>query len=73
MAYCMKPSCRAPAAVVLAYSYRDQLVVLEDAPDGRLPPQTYALCPACADDLRPPLGWEIKDERRRPHLYAIRF
>lgn len=70
MAYCMKPSCSHPAAVVLAYSYGDRLVLLEDVPAQGLPPQTYALCPECADGLRPPRGWELRDERERPRLYA---
>ena len=66
----MKPSCSHPAAVVLAYSYSERFVLLEDAPAGNLPPQTYALCPTCADNLRPPRGWDLKDERERPRLYA---
>ena len=70
MAYCSKPNCRNPASVVLAYSYGDRLVLLEDCPDGRLPPQTYALCPVCADGLQPPKGWDLQDRRERPHLYA---
>ena len=70
MAYCMKPGCRSPAAVVLAYNYAQRLVLLEDAPAGPLPPQTYALCSSCADALTPPRGWELRDERERPRLYA---
>ena len=70
MAYCMKPSCSHPASVVLAYSYSEMLVILEDVPSGGLPPQTYALCSGCADNLRPPRGWELRDERERPRLYA---
>lgn len=70
MAYCSKPNCRNPAAVVLAYSYEDRIVLLEDCPEGRLPPQTYALCLVCADNLQPPRGWELRDERTRPRLYA---
>ena len=70
MAYCMKPSCSNPASVVLAYSYSERLVLLEDAPIGSLPPQTYALCSSCADSLSPPRGWELRDQRDRPRLYA---
>ena len=72
MAYCMKPSCRAPAAVVLTYNYAERLVALEDAPDGSLPPQTYALCSVCADSFTPPRGWDLRDARLRPRLYATR-
>ena len=71
MAYCMKPRCRTPASVVLAYSYAGQLVLLQDA-EAQLPPQTYALCSSCADALRPPKGWAVRDERERPRLYATR-
>lgn len=70
MAYCSKPSCRNPAAVVLAYRYADKMVLLEDALEGRLPPQTYALCFICADALQAPRGWELEDRRERPRLYA---
>ena len=70
MAYCSKPNCRKFASVVLAYNYAERLVLLEDCPDGGLPPQTYALCPNCADGLQPPRGWELEDHRERPHLYV---
>ncbi len=73
MAYCMKPNCRNPAGVVLGYNYEERLVFLEDAPGGMLPPQTYAVCSACADSFGPPRGWELRDERARPRLYATPF
>jgi Protein of unknown function (DUF3499) len=70
MAYCSKPNCRAPTAVVLAYNYADRFVLLEDAPERGMPPQTYALCLSCADGLQAPRGWELQDLRSRPRLYA---
>lgn len=70
MAYCSKPNCSAPAAIVLAYSYTDRIVRLDDAGEDAPPPQTYALCLVCADALQPPLGWALDDRRSRPKLFA---
>ena len=70
MLQCSKPACGAPAAVILAYSYADRVVDLQDADGSRAHAQTYALCLRCADALQPPRGWTLRDRRSRPPLFA---
>lgn len=66
MQRCAKPGCGRHGAVVLAYDYDTRRAVLTLPGRGELSPHLYALCLVCADKLRPPLGWELVDERPAP-------
>jgi Protein of unknown function (DUF3499) len=62
MTLCSKPSCPRPAAVTLSYDYGARTAVLRDAPQAESP-HLYRLCSTCADKLRPPMGWDLLDDR----------
>jgi len=65
---CSKPSCARPGAAVLAYDYAARVAVIEDPPEGEISPHVYALCRGCAEQLRPPRGWELIDSRSAQRL-----
>ena len=69
---CSKPGCQQSASAALGFDYSSRVAILEDAPEGDLPPQLYALCPGCADKLTPPRGWLLDDRRRIPALFIER-
>jgi hypothetical protein len=72
MNLCSKPSCTRPGAVVLAYDYAERKAVLDDPATGQLSPHVYILCTKCAENLRPPKGWELEDRRSEPPLFVER-
>ena len=61
-----------PGSVALAYEYANRVAVLHDHPAGELSPHLYALCPVCAEKLRPPRGWTLEDRRSTPPLFGER-
>lgn len=69
MTLCSKPSCARPGAAVLSYDYGHSIAMIDDPADGELSPHVYVLCMTCAEKMRPPRGWELKDRRSRPPLF----
>ena len=67
---CSKPRCARPGSVALAYDYAGRRAILHDPPEGEMSPHLYALCLVCAENLRPPRGWILDDERLDPQLFA---
>ena len=67
---CSKPGCSAPATVVLGYDYSGRTAILLDPEPGHASPHLYALCSRCADNLSPPRGWILDDQRAKPALWA---
>jgi hypothetical protein len=67
---CSKPSCARPGAAMLAYDYAARLAVLEDPAQGAISPHLYPLCGPCAEQLRPPRGWDLVDLRSIPRLFV---
>ncbi|HZA39108.1 MAG TPA: DUF3499 family protein [Actinomycetota bacterium] len=70
MSLCSKPSCARPGSAILAYDYAARIAVLEDPLEGEVSPHNYALCGPCANQLRPPRGWELVDLRTAPRLFV---
>ena len=61
---CARPGCGRPAVATLSYAYADGVVWLEDlATEDH--PMVHDLCEPHADGVRVPVGWELRDERRR--------
>ncbi len=60
---CGRPACPAPASATLSFSYATRTLWLDDL--GEPQPQVIDLCRDHADRLRPPVGWEGLDRRRR--------
>ena len=62
MRACAKMRCGEPASTTVTLRYQDRIVVV-----GELTAQGNAsmldLCAGHAESLRPPLGWERRDER----------
>lgn len=59
---CARPGCPETAVATLAYEYASRTVWLDDvAPEGH--PSTYDLCPRHSNNLRVPLGWQMRDRR----------
>jgi hypothetical protein len=59
---CARPDCSAPgtASLTFAYTTREAWIgVLDDDPRT----QSYDLCARHVDRVRPPLGWQLRDER----------
>jgi hypothetical protein len=59
---CSRPGCAAAASATMTYDYRSRTAWLDDLahePD----PNNYDLCPAHADRLAVPRGWERMDRR----------
>lgn len=62
MRLCSKPGCSEPAEATMILSYEGRRVVLSNL----LPEHDrnhVELCMRHADRLRPPVGWEIRDDR----------
>ena len=72
MILCSKPSCPRPAAAALSYNYGARTAVLQDALHTESSPHLHRLCSTCADKLRPPLGWDLLDDRSPPTLWVAR-
>jgi len=51
----------------MSFAYKTQAVWLRDLGHGFDRYSDYALCEMHADRLRPPLGWEVTDERGSEH------
>ncbi len=63
--------CSGPAAIVMAFDYRQRLVWLEDLTEPVIPGAGYAFCVQHADRLTPPLGWTLTDRRASVgHLFT---
>lgn len=61
---CDRPDCHHVATATLSYNYHDKVVWLDElTPEAH--PMTHDLCIKHADDLRPPYGWTLNDQRRR--------
>lgn len=59
---CARPQCGLAASATLSYAYDLGLAVIEDlATEDH--PMTHDLCPAHADTLAVPRGWERRDDR----------
>ena len=58
---------------MLAYDYAERKAILEDPAHGELSPHVYILCAKCAENLRPPKGWELEDRRSEPPLFVDRM
>jgi hypothetical protein len=59
---CARPDCSAPgtASLTFAYTTREAWIgVLDDDPRT----QSYDLCARHVERVRPPLGWQLRDER----------
>lgn len=63
MIQCSKPGCSGGGTVLLSYDYAQRTATLEPWSAGPPSPHIYVMCGACADRLRPPLGWELVDDR----------
>lgn len=48
---------------MLSYDYAARIVEVWNRGVGELSPHLYLMCALCADRIRPPLGWELKDHR----------
>ena len=62
--------CSTPATIVMAFSYGEAVVWLDDlaAPAS---PGAYAMCEEHAGRLTPPVGWTLVDRRSGPRrLFA---
>lgn len=60
--------CGVPASSLMAYSYADRHIWLEDLVAADLP--GYAMCASHAGRLTPPLGWTLTDRRSVVPLFA---
>lgn len=62
MRACAKMRCGEPVARSVALRYQDRIVVVAKLiPESD--PSVLDLCEAHAEALRPPLGWELLDDR----------
>lgn len=66
---CARPGCTDHAVSTLAYEYASRTVWL-DLVAHESHPSTYDLCPRHANNLRVPLGWQLRD-RRPVHTEAV--
>jgi hypothetical protein len=54
----------------MSYDYEAQLVWLEGL-HGEPHPMTHDLCAVHADRSKPPVGWELRDDRAPRGIYAL--
>lgn len=59
---CSRPGCGTPAAATLVFSYGDRTAHLVELLEER-EPQAYDLCDPHAARTRPPMRWEMVDDR----------
>jgi hypothetical protein len=69
MRVCAKSHCDRPAAATMVLRYEARSVLLTDLLD-RHDRNLAELCGPHADTLRPPIGWQIVDERRPVAAWA---
>lgn len=62
---CAKTNCDGIASVTMALRYEDRVVLLRDAL-AQQDRNFVDLCSGHAARLKPPVGWEILDERSSP-------
>jgi len=62
---CARPTCSRPAGATLSYQYARKVAVLDGLHEDD-DPATHDLCPAHADRLTVPQGWELHDQRLAP-------
>jgi hypothetical protein len=62
--------CGAPAAALMAFSYPDRAIWMDDLVVEVVPGTGHALCTLHADRLTPPVGWTLSDDRRGRMLFA---
>lgn len=71
MNICSKPGCTRAGVALLGYDYAARLALLQDPPGtGPVSPHLYVLCGPCAEGLRPPQGWVLRDTRSEPPLFV---
>lgn len=60
--HCSRPGCAAAASATMSYDYAARTAWLDDLAEPAQPHE-YDLCPAHADRLAVPEGWERADRR----------
>ena len=66
---CARPGCPEVADATLAYEYASWTVWLDDVTlEGH--PSTYDLCPRHSNNMRVPMGWQLRD-RRALHVETL--